>query len=137
MKKLLTLLLFTTLFVSCSSDDDNNGPDEPEIPKTESLKGQTFSGFFSSYDNGDDPAYDMYRTYSFTSDKEFTEYATRDAVDGDVIAEYKGTYSYKHPNLVLTITRVGIEMEHQATMNDVKSEFSYPISDGKLIFKKK
>jgi len=132
MKKLLTLLLFATLLFSCSSDDDNDD-NGPETSKTESLKGQSFSGFFSKSSDGD---FDMYRVYTFTSDKEVTEYVTKNSADGDIISTYKGTYTYKHPNLNLIITRFG-EIEHQASMNDARNEFSYPISGGTLTFKKK
>jgi hypothetical protein len=144
MKKIFTLLIIAVFCFGCSSDDDGTDPDpnnpntNPEVPATESLKGQIFSGYFSTYDDGDAPAYDMYRIYSFISDKEVIEYVTKNSANGDTIAEYKGSYAYAHPDLQLTIIRVGdIENIHKATMNDAKNEFSYPISGSNLIFKKK
>lgn len=141
MKKLLTLLLFVTLFVSCSSDDDGTDSDnpntKPEVPAKESLKGQSFSGYFSTYDDGDAPAYDMYRIYSFISDKEVIEYVTKNSVEGDTIAEYKGTYAYSHPDLQLIIIRLNIDNDHRAKMNDAHNEFYYPFSGKDLAFKKK
>lgn len=143
MKKIFTLLLIAVFCFGCSSDDDGTDPDDPntnpEVPATESLKGQTFSGFFSTHDNGNDPAYDMYRVYTFTSDKEVTEYVTKNSVDGDTIAEYKGTYAYTHPDLQLNIIIpiTNDERIHKATMNNARNEFSYPISGVNLTFKKK
>ena len=143
MKKIFYLLFAVCLFAGCSSGDDDNDPDDPntnpEVPATESLKEQTFSGYFSTYDDGDAPAYDMYRIYSFTSDKEVTEYVTKNSADGDTIAEYKGTYAYTHPDLQLNIVIPIIDDEriHKATMNNSQNEFSYPISGTNFTFKKK
>ena len=139
MKKIFTLLLFAVFCFGCSSDDDGTDPDDPntnpEVPATESLEGQTFAGFFQKSTIGD---YDMYRVYSFISDKNVIEYVTRYSIEGDTIAEYKGSYAYTYPDLQLKIVRIGdMEDVHKGTMNDARNEFSYPISGCNLIFKKK
>lgn len=139
MKKFLTLLLFVTLFVSCSSDDnnDNNGP---ETPKTESLKGQSFYSFLRiENDLAEGTTYDVYRVFTFTSDKEVTEHTAKGSADGDTLFIHKGTYTYTHPDLKIKIDEDGFFMDATVKINDAKNEFSYKSAPNSetLIFKKR
>ena len=139
MKKIFTLLLLAVFCFGCSSDDDND-PDtsktDPDIPATESLKGQTFYSFVRTEDAYIE-VYDVYRVFSFTSDTDVIEHQAKGTPDGDTLyLPNKGKYAYSHPDLQFRI-HDNLDFDFIATMNDEKTEFTYSNPGKSYTFKKK
>lgn len=132
MKRLIYLLLILPLLISCSSGENLNHdiPKDPEIPSSESLKGKSFYTFLRT-DNDYKEIYDVYRVFTFTSDKDVIEYQAKGSPSGDTLyVSNKGKYSYSHPNLQIKISG-NLSFDFIGKMNDKRDEFTYKYSEDK------